>query len=84
MTADLTLEELREKVGKGLYWLSEHDPLGHYHFRYEAKLLPSDRPAKNWGPEQVKEYRDYYAARTYWETLDALLTQREMQEATAG
>lgn len=79
--AAMPLEQLREKVGRGLTWLQEHDPKGRFYLWFLAKILPgSPMPAQ---PEEVRQaYREWHSAYRYWLELDALLERREKKEAT--
>jgi hypothetical protein len=90
--ASLTLDELREKVGRGITWLSEHDPQGHFYFHYLANKAAGGsrnlgldmKPPKNWDAAKVDDYRKWESALIYWLELDKLLEKRERQEANSG
>lgn len=65
---DPALEQLRERVGKGITWLTDHDPDGSFHHWFEAGLSPlSPMPAQP--PERVEAWKEYHRQRTRWERL---------------
>ena len=70
------IEELRERVGKGIAWLRDNDPGSRFHLWFEAGLTKvSSLPAQD---EATKDdWRRYYDARRLWEGLDAQLTKME-------
>ncbi len=62
------LEQVQARVEKGIEWLTEHDPLGRFHFWFTAGILPSS-PMPRQDEESKRAYRDYYEARRLWERL---------------
>jgi len=82
--ADLTIDQLYERVEDGITWLTEHDESG-FHFTYETGATPAAvaaRPPKNWDAEKAERYKAYFHARRLWHELYALLEKRSEKEAT--
>ena len=66
--ADETIDELEERVAKGIAWLTDHDQSGAFHFWYESGIKPRDQKPSQ--PEdRVHAYEEYYNARDLWERL---------------
>lgn len=64
------LPELAERLERGARWLDQHDPEGRFHIWFTSRIPPgSPMPAQP--PEVQQAYREYHAARTLWERLDA-------------
>lgn len=64
------LVEAWERVGRGITWLSEHDPAGAFHIWWQSGLTPSSpMPAHRDDPEYVAAWRAYYKQRRIWEQL---------------
>lgn len=62
------VQQLRERVGNGITWLSENDPDGSFHHWFKAGLSPmSPMPAQP--PERVAAWREYHRQRTRWEAM---------------
>lgn len=77
------IDELEERVAKGIGWLSSHDPDGAFHFNFVSGILPrSPKPA--WSPERIQAYTDYHKARTVWEQLYAKLDRAERKAKEAA
>ena len=70
------IEDLAERVARGMNWLSEHDPDGSYHHWFGAGLLPmSPMPAQS--PERIAAWKEYHRQRTRWERMFADLERLE-------
>jgi len=77
--AAMPLLKLQEKVGKGITWLTEHDPTGAFYLWFQSGILPDAMPAQS---AEVKEaYRAYRSAMAYWKSLEQLLDKREREAA---
>jgi hypothetical protein len=62
------IEELRERVEKGINWLVEHDPDGSFHHWFVAGLTGlSPMPAQQ--DHRREAWREYHRQRVRWESL---------------
>lgn len=72
MTDQLTVDELAAKVGRGMTWLTEHDPDGAFHLWFKSGLTErSPMPAQS--EDRREAWIGYCRQRTIWEKLDARL-----------
>lgn len=63
------LQQLQQRVEKGIRWLTDNDPDGAFHLWYTAGLTKfSPMPAQN--EDTLARWRTYYDARELWEKLD--------------
>lgn len=75
-------EVLEERVANGIRWLTEHDPVGAFHFWFKAGLLPSS-PMPRQTEEVIEQWKAYYSARVKWEQLFKRLERLERERGTA-
>ena len=62
------IEELRERVEKGINWLTEHDPDGSFHVWFSAGLTGlSPMPAQQ--DHRREAWREYHRQRERWERM---------------
>lgn len=78
MTVDVPpeVQELRERVGKGVAWLLEHDvdPPNRFHLWYESGITLI---GKHHGPEVQAAYDEYRKWRRLYEQLETKLAAAE-------
>lgn len=62
------IEQLQQRVGKGIDWLREADPSGAFHLWFTAGILPTTpMPAQD--DETRQRYAEYFRHRSTWERL---------------
>lgn len=79
--SEMTIDEVEDRIAKGITWLTDHDQSGAFHFWYESGIKPRDQKPSQ-PEERVRLYEEYYNARELWEKLWRRL-QRMLKESAA-
>lgn len=79
-TAD-PLTVINERIGKGMEWLTTHDPHGAFHFWYKAGLTARS-PMPSHDEVTVADWKRYYANRVTFEDLMKRADRLEREKGT--
>jgi hypothetical protein len=79
MTAAMTPEEmdaLATRVGNGMQWLADNDPVGAFYAWWQTGLTPATpMPAQD--PETMEAWRNWYRQKERYDRLELALSRAE-------
>lgn len=71
------MDQLAERVGNGIEWLSEHDPKGNFYAWFQAGLTPASVMPAQTDPTLKERWTEWYRAKLVYDKLEAKLSRLE-------